>query len=142
MKYIIIILCLVIATACRQAPSEFEKVNKAIGDVKLDDEIIYTVVDQMPSPAEGLDEIHKFISKNIKYPHGAGRPRAEGTVFVAFVVTKVGEITSVKTIKGVNPELDAEAERVTKLLPNWIPGKHMGAPVNVRFVIPVKFALE
>jgi len=37
--------------------------------------------------------------------------------------------------------LDAEALRVVKSSPQWIPGKQRGQVVNVAFVIPIVFSL-
>lgn len=38
--------------------------------------------------------------------------------------------------------LDKEALRVVKIMPKWEPGKQNGKAVNVRYNIPIKFALE
>jgi periplasmic protein TonB len=38
--------------------------------------------------------------------------------------------------------LDKEALRVVKIMPKWEPGKQNGKAVKVKYIIPVKFALE
>ena len=59
-----------------------------------------------------------------------------------FVVKKDGSISDVKTVRGVDPYLDKEAERVIAAMPNWKPGKQRGQAVNVRFTVPVTFRLS
>jgi TonB family protein len=61
---------------------------------------------------------------------------------VKFVVTYTGEIGRVEVIRSVDPSLDAEAVRVIKLLPRWIPGKQQGYPVNVWYLVPVQFKIS
>ena len=45
-------------------------------------------------------------------------------------------------MRGVNPELDAEAIRVVSIMPNWIPGKQRGKAVAVKYTMPIMFRLQ
>ncbi|NSW94630.1 MAG: energy transducer TonB, partial [Bacteroidales bacterium] len=45
-------------------------------------------------------------------------------------------------IKGVDPELDAEAIRVVSELPEFQPGRQGGKPVAVWYMVPITFALN
>ena len=83
----------------------------------------------------------KFIQQNIKYPEMAVQMGDQGRVYVQFVVETDGAITQVKTVRGVTPELDREAERVVKAMPKWSPGKQRGRPVRVRYTVPIYFRL-
>lgn len=107
-----------------------------------DDNQVFTVVEQQPEFAGGLEAMYQFIQKNMKYPASARRMGVDGTVFVQFVVGKDGSITEVKTIRGISADCDKEAERVVKMMPNWKPGKQNGKPVFVRYVLPIKFKLN
>lgn len=60
----------------------------------------------------------------------------------AVVVDKEGNIKQVKVERGVDPALDAEALRVVKAMPKWIPGKQKGKAVAVRYILPVQFRLQ
>lgn len=102
---------------------------------------IFTIVEQMPQPENGMEALYKWISKTIKYPNAARRMGVEGTVFVGFVVNADGQISDVKTVKGISAECDKEAERVIKMMPPWTPGKQNGKAVKVKYVLPVKFKL-
>jgi TonB family protein len=64
-----------------------------------------------------------------------------GKVWVQFVVRKDGVVDSVRTVRGVHPLLDAEAERVVRSMPVWKPGTMMGRPIAVRFNVPLVFSI-
>ena len=117
-----------------------EPVAEVVGG-QGDDEL-FTVVDQQPEYAGGYDAMMAFIKSNMRYPPNARRMGIEGTVHVSFIVSKTGEISEVKVLRGIMTECDREAERVVKMMPPWNPGKQNGRPVNVRFILPLKFRLN
>jgi protein TonB len=99
---------------------------------------ILSTPETMPAFPDGYDKMQKFIAKKLKYPKG--KINVRGKVFVQFIVEKDGSITSIRTIMGLHPLLDAEAERVVKLFPKWIPGKIAGEVVSMKMVIPIVFS--
>jgi protein TonB len=118
--------------------------NSSLGDStfsKLSNIKIYTVVDKQPEFNGGVEAMLTFIKNNLRYPLAARRNGAQGTVYVEFLIQKNGSITNVKTIKSVHPEVDAEAERVIRLMPPWMPALKNEKPVTVRFVLPIIFKL-
>ena len=66
----------------------------------------------------------------------------QGRVVVQFVVTSTGKIGEVKVVRSKDPDLDKEAVRVVKSLPNFIPGKMNGQAVNVWYTLPITFKLQ
>ncbi|WP_320052204.1 M56 family metallopeptidase [uncultured Acetobacteroides sp.] len=106
----------------------------------------FQVVEQMPyfgkQKSSSKSEMMRFLAMNTQYPKEAAEKDIQGTVYVQFVVTKKGKITKTKVIHEAHPLLNEEAIRVTKLMPDWTPGKQKGKKVNVVFVLPVKFVLE
>jgi len=96
----------------------------------------------MPDFPGGQSALMEYLAKNIKYPATAHENGKQGRVIVMFVVKKDGSISDVKTVRGVDPYLDKEAERVIAAMPNWKPGKQRGQAVNVRFTVPVTFRLS
>jgi len=84
----------------------------------------------------------KYVSENTIYPVISQDQGIEGTVYIRFVVTKTGNVGQAAVMRSVDPLLDEEALRVVKTLPKWEPGKNNGNPVNVWFIIPVKFKLQ
>ena len=105
-------------------------------------EEVFVAVEQMPQFPGGDAELMKFLSNNIKYPTMAMENNIQGRVVVQFVVTKTGAIGEVKVIRSVDRDLDREAIRVCKSLPNFIPGKMNGQAVNVWYTLPVNFKLQ
>ena len=103
---------------------------------------VYNSVEQMPEYPGGVVEMMKFLQRNIQYPANAAKNEVEGRVILQFVVEKDGQIGDVKVVRSVDPELDAEAMRVVKSMPNFIPGRQDGKPVAVFYTIPISFKLQ
>ena len=106
------------------------------------EEVIFQVVEQMPEFPGGMQKAMEFLGKNIKYPVAAQEAKIEGRVIVQFVVGRDGSVTDVKVMRGVNPELDAEAVRVVSIMPKWNPGKQRGKAVAVKYTMPIMFRLQ
>ena len=103
---------------------------------------VFEVVEKMPVfPNGGMPGLMKYLSDNIRYPEAAKVAGIQGRVTVVFVVDKDGSITNVKTLRGVDAELDKEAIRVISSMPKWIPGMQKGKAVKVRYTVPVMFRL-
>lgn len=103
---------------------------------------VYESVEQMPEFPGGQAEMMKYLAQNIQYPANAAKNNVEGRVAVQFVIEKDGRIGEVKIARSVDPELDAEALRVVKSMPNFIPGRQDGKPVAVWYTIPISFKLQ
>lgn len=105
-------------------------------------EIVYAKVDQMPVFPGGEKAMMEFIQKEMKYPESAKAKSVQGAVIVNFIIDKNGKIKNAKVMRGVHQTLDAEALRVTNLMPDWQPGKMKGKPVSVSYTLPFKFVLK
>ena len=108
----------------------------------IQEEVIFQVVEEMPEFPGGMGEAMKFIGKNIKYPVVAQQAKIEGRVIVQFVVERDGSVSSVEIMRGVSPDLDAEAIRVVSMMPKWNPGKQRGRAVAVKYTMPIIFRLQ
>ena len=63
-------------------------------------------------------------------------------MFVQFVVSKTGLVKDEKVLRGAGfNSLDEEALRVVRSMPKWTPGLLKGERVDVRFTLPINFAL-
>lgn len=106
-------------------------------------EDIYTVVEYMPEYPGGVNEMIKFIQNNIRYPKNAQDKSLGGKAFLKFVVDSTGKISEVNITKSTGvEELDQEALRVVRAMPNWKPGSQNGKNVNVFFNLPLNFSLR
>ena len=95
---------------------------------------------QSPEFPGGTEALQEFLRTNLKFPE---KPDTKGTIFVTFVIEAGGEVTNVKILRGLTPELDAEALRVVGLMPRWTPGMSLNFsnewnPVRVQFNMPLQ----
>jgi len=97
------------------------------------------VVDPMPEFPGGKDQMNEFLTKNTRYPRSAVKDDIKGTVLVSFVVLESGKIDKIEIKQSIREDLDNEAIRVIKKMPNWNPGMVKGVPVKVRFTVPFIF---
>jgi protein TonB len=104
--------------------------------------IPFVFLEDKPEFPGGMDEMFKFIARNVKYPSVCQELGIEGVVYVSFVIDKTGKVTNVQLMRGVDKNLDAEALRVVALMPDWKPGKQRNVPVRVAFNMPVRFKLQ
>lgn len=111
-------------------------------DTKDNSNEIHRVVEQKPDFPGGYNELMKYLGSNLRYPVPAIEQGVEGKVTVQFVVSKTGKISGVKILQSLHPLCDKEAERLIKSMPDWIPGKQNGNPVNVYYTIPIRFKLQ
>ncbi|HLN21018.1 MAG TPA: energy transducer TonB [Bacteroidales bacterium] len=106
------------------------------------EEVPFVVVEEMPMYPGGDAELLKYIAANVVYPEVAKENNIQGRVIVRFCVTAKGGVSQVSVLKGVDPELDAEAVRVVNTLPAFKPGKQGGKPVPVWYMVPITFTLK
>ena len=99
-------------------------------------------VDEPPCFPGGNGALNKWLSSNIRYPESAQKQGVQGRVVVKFIVEKDGSVSNVEVVKSASPELDAEAVRVIKAMPNWTPGKNNGKLIRVYFTLPITFTLQ
>lgn len=107
-----------------------------------EDNQIFTAVEQQAEFPGGQAALMKWLSSNIRYPEAAQQNDIQGRVIVKFVVEKDGSIGAVSIVKGVDKDLDKEAQRVVKKMPRWQPGKNNGVAVRSYFTLPVTFRLQ
>ncbi|QKJ29052.1 energy transducer TonB [Mucilaginibacter mali] len=89
----------------------------------------------------GLNAFGMFLARNIRYPADARFKHIQGKVYLTYVVEKDGRLSDIKVIKGVSKDLDAEAVRVMKLSPKWVPGQKAGVVARQQYTVPISFAL-
>lgn len=125
-----------------QEVKEDTKVEIQTREEVVEEEQIFTIVEEMPSFPGGEAELFKFLGKNIKYPQMASDAGISGVVYVTFVVDKDGKIRDVKVLRGIGGGCDEEAIRVVKSMPAWKPGKQRGKAVTVQYNLPIRFTLR
>lgn len=100
---------------------------------------VYDTVEQMPA-FQG--NIMQWLAENIEYPEEAIKNNEKGRVIVKFIIDENGNPINPEIVRGISPSLDAEAIRVVKKMPKWIPGTLKGKPAAVYFTLPIAFAFD
>ena len=102
---------------------------------------VCTIPEQMPVFPGGEHALLAYVAQHLKYPAQAIRDSVQGVVQLRFVVLENGRIGDVQIIKSLEPHCDAEAKRVVKSLPRFIPGKQGGKAVRVWYTLPIRFMI-
>jgi TonB family protein len=118
-----------------------------VGSVQVNDSIYpqqrktkrYTIKEEFPLFPGGCSAFNEYFYKNLKFPEISAKKHIEGIVKIHCMVTKTGDIVNVKVLKSLDKYCDAEAIRLVKGMPRWIPGKRNGKKVDMHCVIPVDF---
>ncbi len=146
---VLIVLNLLTATVCVKAQTTKDLPPPAPASTDFsksvnEDDNVYNiaVIEQIPSFPGGESALLEYLGNNIKYPAIARESGIEGTVYVEFTIGKYGSVTNVVATRKVDGGCTEEAIRVINAMPNWIPGRHEGKPVNVKYTIPIKFKFQ
>ena len=137
----IVLLVIVIAPARANAQDKREKTTQTRKDTAPDDKV-YDVCEQMPIFEGGDAALLKYLRENLKYPDKTKDRGVQGRLVIGFIVEKDGSLTDVKVLRPVDIDLDAEVFRGVKGMPKWIPGRHNGQRVRVRYLLPIHICLQ
>lgn len=86
--------------------------------------------------------INSYLTENVEYPGKAIKYNIQGTEVVRFTVTARGEVTNIKVVNSVSPEIDEEAIRVLSTTSGkWIPGFENGTPVEMEKELTMVFQI-
>ena len=139
---VIALALLAFANPTTDAATVQNNVDQQVAKTSDQGKKVYKSVEQMPQFPGGELALIQYLQSEIKYPPTAAANNIEGRVIVQFVVDENGEIGEVKVLRSVDEEVDAEAVRVIKSLPKFIPGRQDGKAVSVWYTLPVSFKLQ
>ena len=125
-----------------QTVEQMEEMAAKQDKVAKENAEVYDMVEQAPQFPGGPQALMKWIGENVRYPVAAQEAGVQGRVICQFVIQADGTVGETKILRGVSPELDAEALRIVKAMPAWTPGMQDGQAVNVRYTLPVTFRLQ
>lgn len=137
-----------------------------------DDDPVFEVTEEPAQYPGGQAALMQFLAQNIRYPKIAAENGVQGRVLVQFVIEKDGSLSNFAVVKksgdtitknaqsGITvnalgsateeskvPQeafdaLNAEAVRVLREMPKWIPAKQRGQEVRMRYTLPITFRLQ
>jgi len=135
----------IMAVVCAPARANAQRKarNKYVRPKRIEvDNKVYNVCELMPCFKGGDAALLQYLGKTARYPQSAQKIKKEGCVIVSFIVEKDGSLSDFKVERAVDAALDAEALRVMKAMPNWLPGQQDGRFVRVRYSVPLRFKLN
>jgi TonB family protein len=92
---------------------------------------------RMPQFPGGEKALMEFLRRNLKQQ--VDLRQKVGEVICRFIVNKDGSVSNIEVVHSLDPYSDAEAIKVLKLLPKFIPGKLNRKNVRVWYTIPILF---
>ena len=107
--------------------------------------IVSTAVEEPAVFPTGIVGLMQYIAQNLRYPAKARAAGIEGDVYVLFTVSPAGTVSRAtvnRNLKRVGSGCEEEAVRVVSQMPRWIPARQQGKSVAMRYMLPVRFALE
>ena len=103
-------------------------------------------IGSLPKYPDGIDNLLKFLDKNLVYPEACQNSGESGKMIVEFEVDTDGYIIKKSVTiypSSKHPEFKEEILRVIRMMPKWIPAKnYKGEPICVKYRIPVTFKLK
>jgi antitoxin component YwqK of YwqJK toxin-antitoxin module len=128
---------------------EINKLEKELKDLKKTsssggttlkegvDTTVYTYVEEMPEFPGGMQELIKYLTKNLKLPATAKDEIPPGKLNLSFVVKKDGQVDKAVALNNDCLICEEAAKSLSRDFPAFKPGKKNGTPVNVRMLLPV-----
>ena len=137
-----------------------------------DDDPVFEVTEEPAQYPGGQAALMQYLAQNIRYPKISAENGVQGRVLVQFVIEKDGSLSNFAVVKksgdtitknaqsGITvnalgsateeskvPQeafdaLNAEAVRVLREMPKWIPAKQRGQEVRMRYTLPITFRLQ
>jgi len=105
--------------------------------------IIFGGHDETPASFPGgSDAMQNFIYSNLRYPQTDSLAGKQGSVWVQFTVSSTGKLSDFEIRRSLTPDCDAEALRIVKSMPNWTPGFQYGKPVDIIYLLPIRFGTQ
>jgi protein TonB len=111
--------------------------QSAKNDVRIDAQ---PPIEKPPMFPGGQKAFYKFLAENLKWPKSDDGD-TQGRVIISFVVEKDGSLTGFKVERSLGKDFNAEALRVLKKSPKWIPAMKNGKPVRIKYAVPINFTL-
>ncbi|HBF89126.1 MAG TPA: energy transducer TonB [Bacteroidales bacterium] len=118
------------------------KIDSSLFRIHNEPEIIETIdfviCQDKPEFPGGMDKLPKFIADNFEMPREIRGMHIVGKTFVVFTIDEFGNVIDASIHYGLDPYIDKEALKVVNKMPKWKPGKQVGKPVRVKYILPIK----
>lgn len=110
--------------------------NNPVSEVIAEDkDQVYNTagIEVRPEFPGGQQSLEVFLKENYKNP----QKDLKGRVYATFIIEKDGSLSDIKILRDIGYGTGAEAIRVLKNSPKWIPGKQNDKIVRVLYSMPI-----
>lgn len=90
----------------------------------------------------GNVELSKYFNNHLAYPEIAKKQGIEGKILVEFTITDKGVIQEIELLNSLSEDLDKEALRLVRNMPDWQPAYQDGKARQVKYQLPILFKLD
>ena len=87
----------------------------------------------------GQKALIEFIQGNIIFPKTMAEKGLTGKVFMQFTVLDDGTLSDFKALRSPHEDFTAQALKMMKKMPKWIPGEKDGKKVKMQLTLPINF---
>ena len=84
---------------------------------------------------EGSGNVRKYVSRKFNSNSYGTR----GSIFVAFLVSKEGDVSDVNIVKGISPDYDSEVKSILSAMSGWTPAKKRGQIMESTYSLSLNF---
>jgi protein TonB len=118
--------------------SQTEEPKRYISDAEraaFEENQIYNTagIEVKPEFPGGQEALERFLKDNYKNP----RKDLKGKVYTIFTIERDGSLSDIKILRDLGYGTGAEAIRILKKSPKWIPGKLKNKTVRVLYALPI-----
>jgi len=125
----------------------YNRAGELIDKINYDFDINET---NKPRHDKDIDEMAEFVGKDFRkylaseivYPPRAYKYYLQGKVYVQFLINEDGSISNALVVRTLDKDLDKEALRIIRNMPNWKPARKDGEPVPMAYTCPVVFTIK
>ena len=88
------------------------------------------------------NDFKAYLASEIVYPPRAYKYLVQGKVYVQFMINVDGSLSNPIVVRGLDKDLDKEALRIIRNIPDWKPARKDGEPVLMTYTCPVVFTIK
>jgi TonB family protein len=115
---------------------------RILNQTSNDTKSIDSLTEILPYFPGGYESMNSFLRENFNYPEEDFVKGVTGKVVVHFTVEPDGSLTNIYISKGLSQTSNAEALRLFKAMPRFVPGTYKGVKTKFEMRSAINFALE
>ncbi|MFM7858023.1 MAG: energy transducer TonB, partial [Flammeovirgaceae bacterium] len=104
---------------------------------------IYKVIDDQAKYKPGMEELYKYLKKELKYPFITRLKGKQGKVFVRFTIDKSGNLLNPTFLISIDTPTEKRIKNILLATSGkWNPATYKGKMVSSTLILPITFELK